>query len=122
MYFVEKLKSALLLEAGAWKSKLGAALSSEFKAKLKNVQDYIGNKKKILAREVKDLEDVRLAIRCLGEIREDFIDLDLELMLIEETYDLLARFAIKVTKEEQDMADGLRYNFTGLLKLVTNMT
>lgn len=80
--------------------------------------DYISEKNKILSRHIKDLEDVRVAMKCLGEVRDDFILLDMELILIEETYTLLAKFDIDILKEDQDIVDGLRYNFTNMLNMV----
>ena len=67
---------------------------------------------------IKDLEDVRVAMKCLGEIRNDFIPMDMELILIEETYALMAKFKIEFSKEEQDTVDSLRYNFTNMLRTV----
>lgn len=54
-------------------------------------------------------------MKCLGEIRDDFISLDMELILIEETYALLAKFQIDVTAEESETVDSLRYTFTNML-------
>ncbi|XP_046493196.1 dynein axonemal heavy chain 8 [Neodiprion pinetum] len=112
---MDKLKLALLVEAKAWKSTLGKILSTTYKAKLQRITEYVNDKKKVLSRNIKDLEDVRVAMKCLGEIRDDFISLDMELILIEETYALLAKFNIDVTKEESETVDSLRYNFTNML-------
>ncbi|XP_024940596.1 dynein heavy chain 8, axonemal [Cephus cinctus] len=113
--FIDKLKLALLVESGAWKTSLGIILSTTYKEKLRRITDYINDKNKVLARKIKDLEDVRVAMKCLGQIRDDFISLDMELILIEETYTLMGKFNIDVTKEEQDTVDSLRYNFTNML-------
>ncbi|CAD1473088.1 unnamed protein product [Heterotrigona itama] len=110
-----KLKLAFLVEARVWKILLGQKLSVTYKEKLKRITEYINEKNKVLAREIKDLEDVRIAMKCLSEIRDDFISLDIELILIEETYTLMGKFNILVSKEEQDIVDGLRYNFTNML-------
>ncbi|XP_043247781.1 dynein axonemal heavy chain 8 [Colletes gigas] len=48
-------------------------------------------------------------------IRDDFISLDMELILLEETYALMGRFNIPVSKEEHNIVDSLRYNFTNML-------
>lgn len=86
---------------------------------MQNITDYINEKNKILSRNIKDLEDVRIAMKCLGEIRDDFISLDMELIQIEETYTLMAKHNIDISKEEQDIVDGLRYNFTNMLRTVS---
>ncbi|XP_076295220.1 dynein heavy chain 8, axonemal kl-3 [Lasioglossum baleicum] len=114
---MDKLKLALLVEARTWKAVLGQTLSTLYKEKLRKIMEYINEKNKTLAREIKDLEDVRVAMKCLSEIRDDFISLDMELILIEETYTLMGRFEILVSKEEQDIVDSLRYNFTNMLNM-----
>lgn len=80
--------------------------------------DYIYEKNKVLSRNIKDLEDVRVAMKCLGEIRDDFISLDMELIQIEETYTLMGKFNVDISKEDQDIVDGLRYNFSNMLQMV----
>ncbi|XP_018342058.1 PREDICTED: dynein heavy chain 8, axonemal [Trachymyrmex septentrionalis] len=111
----EKLKLAFLVEANAWKKSLGVMLSNTYKEKLQRITDYILEKNKILSRHIKDLEDVRVAMKCLAEIRDDFVPLDMELILIEETYTLMGKFNIDILKEDQDIVDGLRYNFNSML-------
>lgn len=112
------MKLAFLVEANAWKRSLGNILSNTYKKKLQTITDYISEKDKVLSRHIKDLEDVRVAMKCLGEIRDDFILLDMELILIEETYMLMAKFDIDILKEDQDIVDGLRYNFSNMLNMV----
>lgn len=57
-------------------------------------------------------------MKCLGEIRDDFISLDMELIQIEETYTLMGKFNIDISREDQDIVDGLRYNFNSMLNTV----
>lgn len=59
-------------------------------------------------------------MKCLGEIRDDFISLDMELIQIEETYTLMGKHNIDISKEEQDIVDGLRYNFSNMLRMVSH--
>ncbi|CAL1673547.1 unnamed protein product [Lasius platythorax] len=112
-----KLKLAFLVEASAWKRSLGIILSNSYKKKLQTITDYISEKIKVLSRHIKDLDDVRVAMKCLGEVRDDFTLLDMELILIEETYTLMGKFGIDILKEDQDMVDGLRYNFSNMLNM-----
>ncbi|XP_011871302.1 PREDICTED: dynein heavy chain 8, axonemal [Vollenhovia emeryi] len=113
----DKLKLAFLVEANAWKKSLGVSLSNKYKGKLQKITDYISEKNKVLSRHIKDLEDVRVAMKCLGEIRDDFVSLDMELILIEETYTLMGKFNVDILKEDQDVVDGLRYNFSNMLNI-----
>lgn len=93
-------------------------LSNKYKEKLQKITDYIFEKNKVLSRHIKDLEDVRVAMKCLAEIRDDFVSIDMELILIEETYTLMGKFNINILKEDQDIVDGLRYNFNNMLNMV----
>ncbi|XP_018374249.1 PREDICTED: dynein heavy chain 8, axonemal [Trachymyrmex cornetzi] len=113
----DKLKLAFLVEANAWKKSLGVMLSNKYKEKLQKITDYIFEKNKVLSRHIKDLEDVRVAMKCLAEIRDDFVSIDMELILIEETYTLMGKFNIDILKEDQDIVDGLRYNFNNMLNM-----
>ncbi|XP_018316536.1 dynein heavy chain 8, axonemal [Mycetomoellerius zeteki] len=113
----DKLKLAFLVEANAWKKSLGVLLSNKYKEKLQKITDYIFEKNKVLSRHIKDLEDVRVAMKCLAEIRDDFVSIDMELILIEETYTLMGKFNINILKEDQDIVDGLRYNFNNMLNM-----
>ncbi|XP_023289113.1 dynein heavy chain 8, axonemal, partial [Orussus abietinus] len=115
---MEKLKLALLVEANAWKTTLGNILSITYREKLRGITEYINEKNNILARKINDLEDVRVAMMCLSDIRNDFISLDMELIAIEETYTLMGKFNVRLSKEEQDTVDSLRYNFTNMLHTV----
>jgi len=118
IFFTDKLKLAFLVEVNAWKRSLGIFLSNKYKEKLQKLTDYIFEKNKVLSRHIKDLEDVRVAMKCLKEIRDDFVSLDMELILIEETYTLMGKFNVDILKEDQDIVDGLRYNFSNMLNTV----
>lgn len=115
---IGQLKLALAIEAEAWKTCLATTLSMVFKGKLMRITEFLNDQNKVLARKITDLEDVRVAMKCLANLREDFIYLDMELILIEETYSVMGKFNIHVSKEEQDTVDGLRYNFTNVLLTV----
>lgn len=106
-----------MVAAESWKKTLGKSLSDEYKKKLKKISEYISNKNKILIKDIKDLEDVRLAMNSLAEIRENFISLDQELFHTEEIYLTMVKFNVKVSKEEQDIVDSLRYNFLNMLQM-----
>ncbi|KAF7401630.1 hypothetical protein HZH68_007450 [Vespula germanica] len=114
---MEKLKLALSIEASSWKKLLGSTLSFNYKNRLMKISDYINDKNKILLRPIRDLEDVRIAMRCLSNIRDDFITFDMELILIEETYTLMGYFNIDILKEEQDIVDSLRFDFNNMLNM-----
>ncbi|XP_034939850.1 dynein heavy chain 8, axonemal [Chelonus insularis] len=113
---IDKLKTGLLIEAMSWKTTFGKVLSKMYEEKLTYMQNYIYERNKVLGRSINDLEDVRLAMKCLDQIREDYIFLDTNLMMIEETYTLMAKFNIPIQQEDQNIVDSLRYNFGNMLQ------
>lgn len=105
-------------EAETWKMIFGEILLRTYEEKLRKLIGYMEEKNEVLSRDINDLEDVRIAMKCLGEIRNDFISLDIELIAIEETYALMSKYSISFTQEEQNAVDNLRYDFTNLLSTV----
>lgn len=106
-----------MILAESWKKLLGKILSDKYKENLRKISEYILNKNKVLVRDIKDLDDVRIAMNCLAEIREDFISVDQEIFFIEEIYLTMAKFDVKLSKVEQDVIDSLRYNFVNMLQM-----
>lgn len=104
--------------ASAWKTIFGSILSNTYKEKLRKIIEYIDEKNKVLSRDINDLEDVRIAMRCLREIQNDFISLDMEIIAIVETYDLMTKYNIGFSQEEQNTIDNLPSFFSSLLSTV----
>ena len=48
----------------------------------------------MLSRNIKDLDDVRLSMKALEEIREQQISIDMTLGPVEEAYGLLQKFQV----------------------------
>lgn len=79
------------------------------------------NKSIRLSRKVADIEDLRMAVQTLSEIRESEVNIDLKLQPIEEAYVLLAKHNVSVSKEEMEMVDSLRYSWKKVKALVTDV-
>lgn len=62
-----------MIESKAWKIALGNKIELGSKERLKTMTKYITDNEKILNRKLKDLDDLRLAMRCLKNIREQFL-------------------------------------------------
>ena len=60
-----------------------------------------------LNRKAEDLEDVRVTMGVLKEIREKESELDTIMTPIEEIYALLARYEVRVPKEETETVSEL---------------
>ncbi|KRT82784.1 hypothetical protein AMK59_4319, partial [Oryctes borbonicus] len=112
---MDKFKLALLIESDAWKHLLGKNLGLKYKDKLTEMVDFIKQQEKILAKPINDLDDCRLAMACLQLIRENFIEMDLDLGLMEEAYSTFAKFKIDVPKEDIERIDTLRFNFNNMV-------
>ncbi|XP_067008020.2 dynein axonemal heavy chain 8 [Anabrus simplex] len=111
-----KLKLALQVECNAWKHLLGNYLSESYKDKLYKMVNYISEKSNILQRKIQDLDDVRLQMACLNDIRENFIEFDQSLNDIEEVYALFVKYDVTVPKIDVDQVDILRYNFDNMIE------
>lgn len=61
-----------------------------------------------------DLDDIRLIMGVLAELREKETEISMMISPIEETYSLLNRYNIRYSKEEADAADNLRYSWKKL--------
>ena len=59
-----------------------------------------------------------MAMACLKEIRDQFIDLDFMLIEIEDMYNILTKNEIDLTQENFEKFDSLRYNFEQMLSQV----
>ncbi|KAJ8938536.1 hypothetical protein NQ318_016906 [Aromia moschata] len=112
---MELFKLALLVESDAWKHSLGKKLGERYKEKLTNMVDFIKTQEKILSKPIKDLDDCRTAMNCLEVIREHYIEMDMDLGLMEEAYSTFARFKIEAPKEEVERVESLRFNFTNMV-------
>ncbi|XP_074653701.1 dynein axonemal heavy chain 8-like [Tubulanus polymorphus] len=113
--YTEPLKTALSVEARAWEILFGRHLNLQYKTKMDDISEFIDDYLRKLAHPIKDLEDVRLAMAALEDIRQNQIRIDMNLGPIEETYAMLQKFQVNVSKEETDRVDSLRYSFQRLL-------
>ncbi|XP_045497912.1 dynein axonemal heavy chain 8 [Colias croceus] len=112
---LENLKLALHVESVEWKRILGKLLSHAYKERVDKLMNFIKDKMKVMSKKIKDLDDVRVAMLCLESIREEFIGMDMELDLIEESYATFSHFNIDIPKDDIDMVYGLRYAFQNML-------
>jgi dynein heavy chain len=103
------------VESNSWKNLLGDHLCKAYKTKLNEIVEFIKDKTKNLERKIKDLDDVRLVMACLEEVRENFTRIDMTLGLMEETYATFAKFGIDVPKEDVECVDTLRYAFENMI-------
>lgn len=58
-------------------------------------------------------------MNCLQTIRENFIEMDLDLSLMEEAYSTFAKFKIDTPKEDTERVESLRFNFQSMVTHVS---
>ncbi|KAJ1563094.1 Dynein heavy chain 5, axonemal [Cladochytrium tenue] len=114
----EPLKLSLIAETKEWKQQYGFNLNKKVKTDMEELIEYMENKTVRLSRKISDLDDLRMAVQTLSEIREAEVDIDMKVAPIEEAYLLLMKHDVSVTKEETEMVDSLRYSWKKLKLLV----
>ena len=67
-----------------------------------------------LGREIKDLEDIRLIMMAVKDLREQEIQLEMQITPIEESYTMLQKYDVHITREDLERADSLRYRWNKL--------
>uniref|UniRef100_A0A6P7H2C1 Dynein heavy chain 5, axonemal-like n=1 Tax=Diabrotica virgifera virgifera TaxID=50390 RepID=A0A6P7H2C1_DIAVI len=112
---MDQYKMALLVESEAWKHTLGKKLCDNYREKLNAMVDFIKAQEKILNKPINDLDDCRIAMACLEVIRQNFIEMDMDLGLIEEAFATFNRFHIYVSKEDTERVESLRFNFQNMI-------
>jgi dynein heavy chain len=76
-----------------------------------NVFIFIEDIEKRLSREIKDLEDIRLIMMAVKDLRENEIRIDMNITPIEESYAMLQAHGLIIPREEIEQSDSLRYRW-----------
>nr|XP_044988409.1 dynein axonemal heavy chain 5 [Jaculus jaculus] len=113
--YTADLKFSLTAETKAWMVVIGRHCNKKFKSEMENIFMLVEEFHKKLNRPIKDLDDIRIAMAALQEIRKQQISTDFQVGPIEESYALLNKYGLLVAKEELDQADTLRYVWEKLL-------
>ncbi|KAK4476180.1 hypothetical protein MN116_001394, partial [Schistosoma mekongi] len=114
--YTDRLKDGLLAETSNWRLEYGRLCNSKFKKQVEHLSSMIEKYEKILTRPINDLDDIRILMNALKDLREMEVSVDLQLGPIEESYALLTKYSIPVDKEETEKADTLRYEWKKLCK------
>ncbi|XP_038626369.1 dynein heavy chain 5, axonemal [Tachyglossus aculeatus] len=113
--YTADLKLALTAETKAWMVDLGRHCNAKYRMEMESVFTFVEDIVKKLNRPIKDLDDFRIAMAALKEIREQQILIDFQVGPIEESYALLNKYELLVAKEEMEKVDTLRYTWEKLL-------
>uniref|UniRef100_G3T979 Dynein axonemal heavy chain 5 n=1 Tax=Loxodonta africana TaxID=9785 RepID=G3T979_LOXAF len=113
--YTADLKLALTAETKAWMTVIGRHCNKKYRSEMENIFTLVEEFNKKLNRQIKDLDDIRIAMAALKEIREQQIAIDFQVGPIEESYALLNKYGLLIAKEEMDKVDTLRYAWQKLL-------
>ena len=118
----QPLKFALKASAASWKTRYATNLHVQAKEQLAAIMEYINSTRVHLGHDINDLEDVRVVMNTLKEIREKESEIDLQFGPVEEMYSLLSKYEVRVPKEEVDMVAELRYSWRKMRTQSTQVT
>ena len=119
--YTEDLKVSLEAEAKSWKLLFGRALNQKYCQLMEQILSKIEDMNVRLSREIKDLDDVRMAMSCLKEVRENEIFIDSSIGPIEESYSMLTKHGIPAPREQVERVDILRYQWEKVTTLASNV-
>ncbi|CAH8603615.1 unnamed protein product [Dicrocoelium dendriticum] len=114
-----QLKDSLLAEIKEWKLQYGRECSRFYGKQMRDIIGLMEKYEKPLTRPVKDLDDIRIIMKVLRELREVEVDVELRMGPIEEAYSLLVRHQLPIDQGDAEKADTLRYNWNKLIKQAT---
>ncbi|XP_061631916.1 dynein axonemal heavy chain 5 [Phyllopteryx taeniolatus] len=113
--FTVDLKMSLTAETKNWMVDYGQYCNRKYRSEMDQIFNFVDEAGKKLNRQIKDLDDIRIAMAAFKEIRESQIAIDFQVGPIEESYSILHKYDLSVVKEEADKVDTLRYMWEKLL-------
>jgi len=114
IYVTDNLKRSLLQEITNWKLAYGKAMNEKAANNMKTVLEMIEDIQKRLSRPCKDLDDIRVHIAALNEIKEKEIEIDRKITPVEETYGMLNKYEIIFNDGNAEKVDSLAYGWKNL--------
>lgn len=119
------------------KTEVGRRLSESCNKKVSSMVNFIKDQQVVLLQDLKNLDDVRLAMKCLDAIKDDSIEyvfrnkfalfsikkklrirIDMLIIKMVETYSVFDEFSIEVPKEIKNAIIDLRKKFDEMMTLV----
>lgn len=111
----ELFKLVLIIEVKNWKMVYVKVLNEKCVYEMDEILDFIENFIKRLFRFVKDLDDVRVYMAVLVEIREVEIRIDMIIIFMEESYVMLNKYNIFFNDGNVERVDILFYGWKKLI-------
>eukprot|EP00003_Mantamonas_plastica_P000098 TRINITY_DN1008_c0_g3_i1.p1 TRINITY_DN1008_c0_g3~~TRINITY_DN1008_c0_g3_i1.p1 ORF type:complete len:1912 (+),score=670.21 TRINITY_DN1008_c0_g3_i1:589-5736(+) len=118
----QSLKYSLKSAAAGWKQQFARNLHQQASTDLYNIFAFMREMTAKLKRDINDLDDLRDILANLALIRERESEIDLEFSPVEEKFDLLMNYEVRLNKEESLMVGQLRHEWAALRQLSVDTT
>ncbi len=102
------------MEIKQWISVYGKAMQTKYKREMDYIVAQVMDFDRKLDRQIADLDDIRIIMETQKKIRDQEIDMDMKIDLVEEAFSLLAKYQIQLSKEESEKIESLSYNWLQL--------
>ena len=102
------------MEVKQWISVYGKAMQVKYKREMDFIVAQVLDFDRKLDRPINDLDDIRIIMETQKKIRDQEIDMDMKIDLVEEAFALLSKYEIQLTKEEVEKVESLEYNWLQL--------
>nr|XP_055066586.1 dynein axonemal heavy chain 5 [Misgurnus anguillicaudatus] len=119
--YTADLKMALTAETRSWIVDFGHHCNRKYRTEMEQIFNFVDEASKKLNRQINDLDDIRITMATLKEIREQQISIEFQVGPTEESYSMLHKYGLSVAKEEAEKVDNLRYTWEKLLARSTEV-
>ena len=119
MIDTNNLKETIDMEIKQWISVYGKAMQIKYKREMDFIVAQVIDFDRKLDRPINDLDDIRIIMETQKKIRDQEIDMDMKIDLVEEAFALLSKYEIQLTKEEVENEEKHEYN---LLKMYSRLS
>lgn len=113
----QSLKYSLKAETAAWKSQYANNLHGRAKKELNGMMQYFQVTSEKLSMEVQNVDEVGEMVAHLGQLRSREADLELQIVPVESMYYILAKYDVRIPKDETETLANIRPKWKGLMAL-----
>eukprot|EP01135_Chromosphaera_perkinsii_P007354 Nk52_evm2s805 gene=Nk52_evmTU2s805 len=110
----ESLKFALKAEISSWKAKYAQNLHTNAHKALEGYLEYIKNSTALLDNQVSSLDDLKKMMKILDEVQDKDLELDVLFNPVEDMYNLLSQYSVRLPHQEIEQANELRSKWKSL--------
>ncbi len=112
------IKNSLRAEAAAWKSLFSRALLSRARMELSTLQQFVLFATQRLSKSIIDFNDLDEVVRLLADIKRIDAEFEAKLWPVRDIMNLLSRYQVRLTKEEEETVEDMQAMWSKLLNAV----